>query len=235
MINLTLLKEFKSSLVNPEKDKENLIKYFEDLLSTLEEIKKEYISYTKLVKNLEDTARHIYDISIKIENEVRIYGDYPKTNKFKNFYEIRLELVRNALEILKSKTNINKLIINHNDELLLEYERISLLKADTKLNYYSNLLEKYNLITAESGYRYQDMKNLFYENYYFNIGYMEDLMNKISEMGLLEKIEDIYPTFKKDIDDSIIVLQAHIDNTNTLFREYKIISENILKIYKKYI
>lgn len=235
MINLTLLKEFKSSLVNPEKDKENLIKYFEDLLSTLEEIKKEYISYTKLVKNLEDTARHIYDISIKIENEVRIYGDYPKTNKFKNFYEIRLELVKNALEILKSKTNINKLIINHNDELLLEYERISLLKADTKLNYYSNLLEKYNLITAESGYRYQDMKNLFYENYYFNIGYMENLMNKISEMGLLEKIEAVYPTFKKDINDSIIVLQTHIDNTNTLFREYKIISENILKIYKKYI
>lgn len=235
MINLILLKEFKSSLVNPEKDKENLIKYFEDLMSTLEEIKKEYINYTKLVKNLEDTARHIYDISIKIENEVRIYGDYPKTNKFKNFYEIRLELVKNALAILKSKTDINKLIINNHDELLLEYERISLLKADTKLNYYSNLLEKYNLITAESGYRYQDMKNLFYENYYFNIGYMEDLMNKISEMGLLEKIEAVYLTFKKDIDDSIIVLQAHIDNTNTLFREYKIISENILKIYKKYI
>lgn len=235
MINLTLLKDFKSSLVNPEKDKENLIKYFEDLLSTLEDIKKEYLSYIKLVKNLEDTARHIYDISIKIENEFRIYEDYPKTNKFKNFYEIRLELVKNALEILKSKTNINKLIINHNDELLLEYERISLLKADTRLNYYSNLLEKYNLITAESGYRYQDMKNLFYENYYFNIGYMEDLMNKISEMGLLEKIEAVYPTFKKDIDDSIIVLQTHIDSTNTLFREYKIISENILKIYKKYI
>lgn len=247
MIDLNKLKNINEKLTK-NTDIKVLIQYYNEALNTLNNISNQLKEIETINNNLENTNKLINKISKKF-NKTFYKGTIEtgfihSTVDFKNFIVIRQQLltqVFNNIKNVKDQYSINIIIELYKNQLILNYNKhnnISLLSLDTTppKNNISNKEEP--LLTATSLTWYDDFEAKIFKNQYIktDIEYMYKLLTYDSSYtDVLNEINNIYPTFLDDLQNTIETFNKKINEIRSNLKEYIKILIQIKTLLEKYI
>ena len=234
MIDLKKLEKINKSILNNNDDKELLIKNFRNMLDILNQIELQFEKTYEVAMNVEQTIPFIHAIAIDSNKEFSKRKLIRSTERIKYFIELRSNLINKALRKLNSKTPINLLIQKHYKTIgLYDNNEISILKGDsTRAN--TVIMETCCKTPGALGItNVDDITRLLFDNLVFT-EYIEYFEKKLNDKEILEEIYNEYPTFLKDLKDTLNSLYEGLNESMMLVKNYAQISTSVYNICKKY-
>ena len=234
MIDLKKLEKINNEILDNENDKKFIITSFKNLLVHLYQIESQFEKTYEVAENLDLAIKFIHQITRKSNKEFTKKNLIHSTEKIKRFIEVRKDLIEKALNKLESKEPLCSLIQTNFKTLTLRLDNeLSMLKVDIYRQNEFVLRQAYN---ATSAYGMDDMDKLtylFFDNFNFT-QYIEYVEKKLNDKGILNEICTEYPSFPKDLKDTLDSLYGELNESSLLIQNYVKIATSIGNIYKKY-
>lgn len=236
MINLDNLKEINNSILNDTKDKEVLLNDYSIALSQLDKINEKFKICLDLVLNLDEATELISKIAKKTNREFFARTLLESTGNLLKFIQIRKELITKAYHLVGKNNTMKDFIENYPDILMFNHNNhnISILEADINAIQASQLETKYHLISAQYRDDLSGLGYLFFSNYKFKLALNELAANVDNNNDLFKEINEIYPTFLSDFNETLETLKDELKEAGILLKDYTETSRKIYNTYDKY-
>lgn len=234
MIDLKKLEKINNEILDNDESKKSLINDFKNLLDHLAQIEYQFEKTYELAKNLDSAINLIHQIARKSNKEFTNKNLVHSAEKIRCFIELRKDLINKALDKLKSKEPLHSIIqTNYKTLMLCLDNELSILKIDTTKHNELVLREAYSIMGAYSTTDIDGITYLFFDNYYFT-QYIEYVEKKLGDAEFISEIVNEYPTFLKDLKDTLNSLYEGLNESMVLVKNYTTISTSVYNIYKKY-
>lgn len=234
MIDLKKLEKINNEILDDDENKKSLINDFKNLLDHLAQIESQFEKTYELSKNLDSTINLIHQIAKKSNKEFTNKNLIHSIEKIKCFIELRKDLINKALNKLESKEPLHSIIQANYKTLMLRLDdTLSIIKIDTTKHNELVLRETYSIVGAYNTTDIDGITYLFFDNYYFT-QYIEYVEKKLGDAEFISEIVNEYPTFLKDLKDTLNSLYGDLNESLLLVQNYAKISTSVYNIYKKY-
>lgn len=234
MIDLKKLEKINNEILDNDENKKSLINDFKNLLDHLAQIESQFEKTYELSKNLDSAISLIYQIARKSNKEFTNKNLVRSIEKIKCFVELRKDLINKALNKLESKEPLHSLIQTNYKALMLCLDgSLSIIKIDTTKYNELMLREVYSIVGAYSTTDVDGITYLFFDNYYFT-QYIEYVEKKLGDAEFISEIVNEYPTFLKDLKNTLNSLYEGLNESMMLVKNYTTISTSVYNICKKY-
>ena len=234
MIDLKKLEKINNEILDNDENKKSLINDFKNLLDHLAQIESQFEKTYELSKNLDSAISLIYQIARKSNKEFTNKNLVRSIEKIKCFVELRKDLINKALNKLESKEPLHSIIqVNYKTLMLYLDNELSILKIDTIRHNELVLRETYSIVGAYNTTDIDGITYLFFDNYYFT-QYIEYVEKKLGDAEFISEIVNEYPTFLKDLKDTLNSLYEGLNESMMLVKNYTTISTCVYNICKKY-
>lgn len=234
MIDLKKLEKINNKILDNDENKKSLINDFKNLLDHLAQIESQFEKTYELAENLDSAISLIHQIARKSNKEFTNKNLVRSIDKIKCFIELRKNLINKALAKLESKEPLHSLIqVNYKTLMLCLDDTLSIIKIDTTKHNELVLREAYSIVGAHSITDIDGITYLFFDNYYFT-QYIEYVEKKLEDTGCIKETVNEYPTFLKDLKDTLNSLYEGLNESLLLVKNYTTISTSVYNICKKY-
>ena len=234
MIDLKKLEKINNEILDNDENKKSLINDFKNLLDHLAQIESQFEKTYELAENLDSAISLIHQIARKSNKEFTNKNLVRSIEKIKCFIELRKDLINKALDKLKSKEPLHSIIqANYKTLMLCLNNELSILKIDTTKHNELVLREAYSIVGAYNITNIDGITYLFFDNYYFT-QYIEYVEKKLGDAEFISEIVNEYPTFLKDLKDTLNSLYEGLNESMMLVKNYTTISTSVYNICKKY-
>ena len=234
MIDLKKLEKINNEILDNDENKKSLINDFKNLLDHLAQIESQFEKTYELAKNLDSAISLIHQIARKSNKEFTNKNLVRSIEKIKCFIELRKELINKALAKLESKEPLHSLIqANYKTLMLCLDDTLSIIKIDTTKHNELVLRETYSIVGTYNITDIDGITYLFFDNYYFT-QYIEYVEKKLGDAEFINEIVNEYPTFPKDLKDTLNSLYEGLNESMMLVKNYAQISTSVYNICKKY-
>ena len=248
MIDLNKLNNIHSELQN-KYDIQNLVDNYKETLNIINNISKDYDEINKLKNNIDKTSNILYKISKQLNIKFEKFDIPDISYYFTEFLDIRIKFLSKTYNTLKKvdyknitpenfiKKYYDRLYLKDSIQIFQTKITMNILEADLDEKLKDRFCEKFQSYTAhhfnnEHDFTYYAMKNKYY-TIEQNAIYKQMKTKEFDT--IINEIHKKYPTFKKDLDDT---LQEYFSLISSLKPRIQIYQNeltninNILEIYK---